>query len=81
MPTPPTASTPAATKALRDQRLDDLKKATDTWAKAETDRLTYEKDFLKAVMQGRTGAGRLASKNVASASVLVVDAIKIFLEG
>jgi len=68
-------------QADRDQRLDNLKKATDKWAQDETNRLTYERDFLKSVLKGRTGAGRLATQNVVDTWGIVVDAIKNFLEG
>jgi len=68
-------------QADRDARLDALKKATDEWADKETKRLEDEAIFLKAVLKGRTGAGRLANQNVADSSKLVVDEISQFLEG
>lgn len=73
---------PADTKqADRDARLDALKKATEEWTEKETKRLEDEAKFLKSVLKGRTGAGRLANQNVADSSKLVVDEISQFLEG
>lgn len=68
-------------QADRDARLDRLSQATDKWATDETNRLNYEKDFLKSVLKGRTGSGRLASQNVVDTYKIVVDSIKTFLEG
>ena len=68
-------------KTERDARLDALKKATDEWADKEIKRLEDEATFLKSVLKGRTGAGRLANQNVADSSKLVVDEISQFLEG
>ena len=79
------AVTPTKTEkeiqADRDKRLDELKKATTDWADKETKRLNDEVTFLKSVLQGRTGAGRLTNQNVADASKLVVDEISQFLTG
>jgi hypothetical protein len=76
------ASTPADTRQVdRDKRLDELKKATTDWADKEEKRLKDEATFLKSVLKGRTGAGRLADQNVADSSKLVVDQISQFLEG
>jgi hypothetical protein len=68
-------------KAERDARLDALKAATDEWADKEIKRLEDEAIFLKSILEGRTGAGRLVSQNVADSSKLVVDKISQFLEG
>lgn len=68
-------------KVERDKRLDELQKATTEWADKETKRLEDEVKFLKSVLQGRTGAGRLTNQNVADASKLVVDEISQFLTG
>jgi len=65
----------------RDTRLDALKKATTDWADKEEKRLKDEATFLKSILKGRTGAGRLANQNVADSSKLVVDQISRFLEG
>lgn len=67
--------------AERDQRLDELQKATEDWADKETTRLTDEATFLKSVLKGRTGAGRLTNQNVADSSKLVVTEISEFLTG
>jgi hypothetical protein len=71
----------AARKADRDKRLDELKKATEEWADKEIERLENEAKFLKSILKGRTGAGRLANQNVADSSKLLVDEISTFLEG
>jgi hypothetical protein len=68
-------------KTERDARLDELKKATTEWAEKEEKRLKDEAIFLKSILKGRTGAGRLANQNVADSSKLVVDEISKFLEG
>lgn len=65
----------------RDARLDQLKNATTKWADKEIKRLTDEATFLKSILKGRTGAGRLTSQNVTDSSKLVVDEISQFLEG
>ena len=68
-------------KVERDKRLDALKKAVDEWATKEIKRLEDEAKFLKSILQGRTGAGRLTKQNVSDASKLVVDEITQFLTG
>jgi hypothetical protein len=70
-----------ARKSERDARLDELQKATDEWADKEIKRFEDEAVFLKSILKGRTGAGRLANQNVADSSKLVVDEISRFLEG
>jgi hypothetical protein len=67
--------------AARNKRLDDLKQATINWAEKETQRLTNEATFLKSILQGRTGAGRLTNQNVVDSSKLVVNSINEFLTG
>jgi len=71
----------AQRQTARDARLDALKKATVEWADKEEKRLKDEATFLKSILKGRTGAGRLANQNVADSSKLVVDEISKFLEG
>jgi len=73
--------TEAQRQTARDARLDALKKATTEWADKEEKRLKDEAIFLKSILKGRTGAGRLANQNVADSSKLVVDEISQFLEG
>lgn len=75
------ATTPEPKQAERDARLDALKSATVEWADKEIKRLEDEATFLKSILQGRTGAGRLTKQNVADASKLVVDKISQFLTG
>lgn len=65
----------------RDERLTELKKATIEWADKEKKRLEDEATFLKSILKGRTGAGRLTKQNVADSSKLVVDEISQFLTG
>jgi len=65
----------------RDARLDALKEAVEEWADKEITRLEDEATFLKSILKGRTGAGRLTEQNVADASKLVVDEISQFLTG
>jgi hypothetical protein len=65
----------------RDARLDELKTATTEWADKEIERLENEVTFLKSILEGRTGAGRLASQNVEDSSGLLVDEVSVFLEG
>ena len=75
------SDTPDAATAARNQRLEDLKKSTSDWADKETKRLTDEATFLKSILQGRTGAGRLTNQNVADSSKLVAASINEFLTG
>lgn len=65
----------------RDARLTELKAATVEWADKEKQRLEDEATFLKSILKGRTGAGRLTNQNVADSSKLVVDEISQFLTG
>jgi hypothetical protein len=65
----------------RNERLDQLQTAVNEWADKEIKRLQDESTFLKSVLKGRTGAGRLADQNVVDSSKLVVDEISQFLEG
>jgi hypothetical protein len=65
----------------RNARLTELKNATIEWADKEKKRLEDEATFLKSILKGRTGAGRLTNQNVADSSKLVVDEISRFLTG
>lgn len=65
----------------RDKRLDELKSATVSWADKEIKRYEDEAAFLRSILKGRTGAGRLTNQNVADSSKLVVDDVAAFLEG
>jgi len=69
------------TQKNRDARLTQLKASTVEWADKEIKRLEDEATFLKSILKGRTGAGRLTNQNVADSSKLVVDEIAQFLEG
>lgn len=70
-----------ASKEERDKRLEALKKATEEWAEQETKRLEDEVKFLKSVIKGRTGAGKLANQGVTDSKDLLVNKIGEFLEG
>lgn len=67
--------------AERDARLDQLSEAVEKWADKEVKQLTDEASFLKSILKGRTGAGRLANQNVVDSSKFVVSEISEFLEG
>jgi len=67
--------------AERNQRLQDLLNATNSWADKETARLENESKFLTSILKGRTGAGKLTSQNVVDSSKLTVNAINEFLTG
>ena len=69
-----------ATKAERDARLDELQKAVEAWAEAETKRLTDQVTLSKRMLKGR-GAERLAAASVQAVSDLTVDEINSFLTG
>lgn len=75
------AQTISDNQAARDARLTALKNATVEWADKEKKRLEDEVTFLKSILKGRTGAGRLTNQNVADSSKLVVDEIAQFLTG
>lgn len=75
------AKTDAERQVERDARLDALKAAVKEWSTKEKKRLTDEVKFLKSVLKGRTGAGRLTNQNVADSSKFVVDEISQFLTG
>jgi len=81
MATTTTVKTEKEIKAARDKRLKELEKATTDWADIEIKRLKNEVSYLKDILQGRTGAKRIANQNVSDASALVVDEISQFLTG
>ena len=68
-------------ESQRNARLDELSTAVTEWGDKEEQRLTDEATFLRSVLKGRTGAGRLANQNVSDSSKLVVGEIGRFLEG
>lgn len=70
-----------ATEAERNARLDELVKATKTWASNKTKELKNQSAFAKRVLKGRTGSERLSNTTVVSASKLLVDEIEAFLTG
>jgi hypothetical protein len=68
-----------AEKTARDARLDKLQKAVAKWASEEETRIKNEVKFLKSILKGRTGAGRLTAQNTADASTRLVNEIELFL--
>ena len=70
-----------ANAELRDQRLDNLADAVNTWADNKKARLEKEATLLKAILKGRTGSERLNNVTVQSANDLAVDEINDFLAG
>ena len=70
-----------ASKVDRDKRLTALEKAVNNWGKGEKKRLEEDVKFLKSVIKGRTGAGKLANQGIADSSDLLVQKIGQFLEG
>ena len=67
------------TAAERNQRLDALQQAATEWADKRTTELQNRVDSNKKILQGRTGADRLAQSAVAASSALVVSEIDDFL--
>ena len=70
-----------ANAELRDQRLDKLADAVNSWADKKKERLEKESTLLKAILKGRTGSERLNNVTVQSANDLAVDEINDFLAG
>lgn len=69
----------ATSEADRNQRLEDLRTAVDTFVIKEQDALKNKVLVLKKILKGRTGAERLAQSSVQAAQPLVVAAINDFL--
>jgi hypothetical protein len=63
----------------RNARLDDLVKATTTWASKRREELKARVEANKRILKGRTGSERLAQASVSAAQELVVDEIDAFL--
>ena len=74
-------ATSPPTRAARDANLDALQAAVDEWAESEITRLDNETQFLRAVLQGRSGSKELAQKNLASAGALLQAEIDAFIVG
>jgi hypothetical protein len=74
-------SSSQVSKADRDARLDALDAAVREWGAKEKARLEDEVTFLKSVLKSRSGAGKLAGKNVEDAEFYLIDKISRFLEG
>jgi hypothetical protein len=64
----------------RNEILDELKEALDSWHETEISRIDDEVEFVKSVLRGRTGSERL-SRNTEEARILVIDDITSFLAG
>lgn len=69
-----------ATKAERDQRLDELVQTTKQWSEKRQKDLNDRVAALKRVLEGR-GEGQLLNAQQEAASSLVVDEINQFLTG
>lgn len=65
----------------RDSRLQDLKQATDDYVKSEKDRLSNEVQYLKAVLQGRTGGAGIQANSVAVVQAVAEADLATFLRG
>jgi len=63
----------------RNNRLDALVEATNSWADQRTKEYTDKVASVKKILKGRTGSERLASATTQAASDLVVSAIGDFL--
>jgi hypothetical protein len=70
-----------STKAERDARLDELKRATEEWAQKRTDQLKQRVDVAKRILKGRTGSERLMSHATQTVSNNLVADINAFLVG
>lgn len=69
-----------ATKAERDQRLDELVQTTKQWSEKRQKELNDRVASLKRILEGR-GEGQLLNAQQEAASALVVDEINQFLTG
>lgn len=68
-------------KEARDQLLDELKEALDSYFDAEESRIQDEVTFVKSFLRGRTGSERLQNAVSNEAQILVLDDITSFLSG
>ena len=75
------SSSSQVSKENRDARLEALATAVREWGEKERTRLEDEVVFLKSVLRNRSGASKLASKNVEDAEFYLIDKINKFLEG
>ena len=65
----------------RDARLDALKVAAEKWATEKAKQQAADVKFLKSVLKGRTGAGRLAAAKTAKVAKAVSTEVEAFLTG
>jgi hypothetical protein len=68
-------------KTERDQRLTALETAVKKYGKKKLKQLADDVLFMKSVIKGHTGAGKLSNQGVADSKKLLVDSISQFLEG
>jgi hypothetical protein len=68
-------------KTERDKRLDALDTAVKKYGKKKLAQLEADVKFMKSVIKGHTGAGKLSNQGVADSKKLLVDSISQFLEG
>jgi len=67
--------------AARNARLDELASAIQDWAQTKRTYYMDQVALAKSILQGRTGASRLAKSNVDAVSSIVVNQINQFLTG
>lgn len=70
-----------STESERNARLDKLAAAVTTWASSERERLQKEVATAKKILQGHTGAERLADQSLQTSADLVAVSINEFLTG
>jgi hypothetical protein len=70
-----------AEKDERDARLDELKASVEEYGEKKLEQLSSDVEFMKSVIDGRTGAGQLMNQGIVDSSNLLAESIKQFLEG
>ena len=72
---------PQSDTERRNELLDDLLTALNSWFTVEEKRIEDEVTFMKSFLRGRTGSERLQRANTREAEILVIDDITSFLAG
>jgi hypothetical protein len=65
----------------RNELLDELTEALNTWYEKESESIQAERDFIDKVVKSRSSAVNAVASNTAAARVLVLDDITSFLAG
>ena len=73
------ANIDTSTKAIRDQKLDELDKEVRYWAQEERKRIENEAAFLKRVLRSRAGSARVMADTFETASKLTAQNINQLL--